>query len=91
MTDLPFCEGLPILFCFQQGAQIPSSAQTSGVLTGLHLATGVWMVCFRPLRGPERAQPQALVKWDLDHDEKLALLFLLLFVPLFPMQVCSPQ
>lgn len=33
VRDLPFCEGWPILFPFQRGAWIPSSAQPWGVLT----------------------------------------------------------
>lgn len=68
VTDLPFCVGLPILFCFRRGARIPSSAPTWGVLTGLRSATGIWscpgkcwMVCFWPLCGSRQRSLRPLL------------------------------
>lgn len=65
---------------------------THGELKGFHLATGIWACAGRSVldlyMGPGRAQPRALVKWDLDHDEKPTFLFLFLFAPLVPAQVC---
>lgn len=80
---------------YQQATQIPSSAHTCGaerlpfshwylslrwqVLDGLYLTSHM---------GPGTAQPRALVKWDLDHDEKPAFLFFFLFAPLVPLRDC---